>query len=239
MLKVAGAPDPFEAASGNGGVGGNFQMLTGTSKRGMAGRRKVDLSSLKSGGTMAGGVAPGGRGEDSGGVRRIVADGLGGFTIATGPAAATAVVPTTVSSGGTPLLDLSGESPEMASPPEQEQQRGWTNNNKRLRVVGGGGRLGAAPVLPSAAATTAAADIPALYREAEACVIAGKKKKGGGGKGGAGVANGKKSSSQNIQQPIRGSAKWGGKTMAVSNGGGGGERSLDELMSGGLAATRR
>lgn len=193
----------------------------------------MDLSSLKSGGTMAGGVAPGGRGGGSGGGRQIVADGLGGFAIATGAAAA-AAVPTTAL---TPLFDLSGEGPEMASPPEQQQQREWTNNNKRLRVGGGGGRLGAAPVLPAAAA--AAADIPALYREAGACGIAGKKKKGGGGKGGAGLANGKRGSSQNVQQPVRGNAKGGGKTKAVSNGGGAGERSLDELMSGGLAATRR
>lgn len=170
-------------------------------------RRKVDLSSLKQ--THAGTKAASGSG-GSGGGRRVLPDGRGGFTIATTP------------------------QPQIA------------NNSKRSPGVKGGGGRGAA-------VATAAATIPAVYREAGFSVSvsnlplpSGKKRNGSSGRGrGAGGVKGKNGPAYQQQQQQNWRGKGATKAKGLSSGGGGGgggaqeERSLEDLMFGGLAAVRR
>lgn len=110
------------------------------------------------------------------------------------------------------------------------------NSNKRSRGFEGGGGGGR-----GAAVAAVAAAIPAVYREAGFSVSnlpSGKKLSGGKGRGAVGM-KGKKVPAQ--QQNWRG--KGATKAKGLSNGGGGGgakeERSLEDLMFGGLAAVRR
>lgn len=169
----------------------------------------VDLSALKRGGQTVGSSGGGG-----GGGRRVISDGQGGFTIAT----------------------------------RTPQQLPGTSN-KRPRGGVGGGRFEAAGA--GAAGVAAAAAIPAVYREAAGFSStdgdggAGKKGKKGGK---AGNVKGKKGSAKQQQQNGRGKGSIVKTKGLLSNdggfasgrgGGGGGDRSLEDLMSGGLAACRR
>ena len=147
------------------------------------------------------------------GGRRVIPDGRGGFTIAT-------------SAGGA----------GSKASEEQQPQRG-ANSSKRSRGVGAdGGRF----ENTRAAATAAVAAIPAVYREAGYSVDG--KKNGGKGGGATGVRGKKgpyKQQQQQQQQEQKGRVDVGAKTKGLSNGGAGSGRSLEELMSGGLAAVRR
>lgn len=184
-------------------------------------RRKVDLSALKRGG-QAGGSGGGGAGG-----RRVISDGQGGFTIAT------RVLP---SSKGVDVAR--GAQAAAAGPPEVQQQ--WATS-KRPR--------GVAEAEAGAAAT---ADIPEVYREAADFFGtgggAGKKGKHGGKAGGKGKKGGAQQKQKKQLQQQNGRGKGGTvKTKGISNvsglagggaGGGSGDRSLEDLMSGGLTGRR-
>lgn len=178
-------------------------------------RRKVDLSALKRGGQ------PAGRGGGGGG-RRVISDGQGGFTIATR-------VPQ--SSQG---VDVACDAEVAFTRPSPIGQGAST---KRSRSIA------------RAEAGAAVADIPAVYREAAVIFHtnggAGKKGKHGGKAGG----KGKKGSAQQKQQLQQNGRGKGGfvKTKRLSNGsgfagrgagGGDGDRSLEDLMNGGLTGRR-
>eukprot|EP00752_Nemacystus_decipiens_P002134 g2035.t1 len=195
--KVARAPGAFESANAGGRGRGEFHKLSKSER----GRRKVDLSSLKSGDNEAG-VDIGG-----GGGRRVIPNGHGGFTIAT-------------SAGGAGLR----------APQQQQKQRGASS--KRSRGVGAGG--GQFETAEAAAAAVAA--IPSVYREAESSMNGNKS---GGKVGGAAGVKGKKKFTQQQPQQQKGRVSGGAKAKGLSNAGAGGGRTLEELMSGGLAAVRR
>lgn len=143
------------------------------------------------------------------GGRRVLPDGRGGFTIAT---------------------SVGGAGPRASQ--QQQAQRGA--NSKRPRGVGAG--AGRIETTQAAAAAAAVAAIPGVYRGVGYSVNGKKNGRKGGGVAGV---RGKKGPSQQQQQQEEGRVNVGAKTKGLSNGGAGGGRSLEELMSGGLAAVRR
>lgn len=114
--------------------------------------------------------------------------------------------------------------------PQQQKQQRETSSTHPQGVGAGGGRF---QTTEAAAAVSA---IPAVYSEAGSPVT-GKKKRGTGG--GAPGVRGKKGPAQYQHLQQKGRANGGAKTKGLSNGEAGSSRSLEELMSGGLAAVRR
>ncbi|CAM9844447.1 unnamed protein product [Hapterophycus canaliculatus] len=193
-------------------------------------RNVLDLSSLKRGGTKAGAGKSGG-----GGGRRIVTDGQGGFTIAT--------------TSTPPRVYDEDFDDFVAGPAIVVSRKPRETGSKRLRGFGGAlsdvatsSRGAVVESAASAAEAAVAATIPAVYLEAGLSSIPKKNVKAGGAQGGT---KGKIAAGQQRQKG-RGQGAGTAKALPKGDGSGGAgagmrgvNRSLEELMSGGLAACRR